>query len=251
MVTSAATSVDAQPAPPREIVSSIESTIVDAHATWIGMNFGSTGGGPLGYSSLVRDDGWAGTLTGDYLGRSIGVSYTGLFTPDVGGSGGYDIAWTSAWDIDGVTYSETGSGVLEPLRSEWRVTISTSGAVGASGTFGSWVGNITISGEKDLGAGTLSARVRAAVIDVPRIGALADAVASFILYQRDGRFESVFFTEYFFGAIRRTIAENHGSLIDRGDGSSDNSQTIQITPAPATAAFVAAGLAWSRRRRRV
>lgn len=240
----------AQPAPPREIIANIESTIVDTHATWIGMNFGDEGGEPLVYTSVVRDDGWEGTLRGDYLGRDIHVAYEGSFVPDPQNASAYVIDWTSDWMIDGLSYFETGSGGLEPTRSSFRVTINSSGAVGASGTVGSWVGNITVSAEKNLAEQTLRASVRAALLDVPAVGSLADATASFTLYQVDGRFESVFFTTYFFGVFEKTIATNSGYLIDQGDGTSVNTQTVTLTPAPPTAAvLVGLALGASCRRR--
>lgn len=238
--------------PVREVVATVESTIVDSHATWIAINFGFDAdglGSTLDYQSQVTDSGWSGQLLGDYLGRSVRVDYLGAILD--GDEGVRTLNWTSSWTIDGDTYAEIGTGEFAPDRaSRFTVTISSGGAVGVSGTFGSWVGNVTIAGVKNPITHTMSGRVRGAVIDIPAVGALAEANGSFTLDQRTGVYSSRLSSSVLFGIWERTLATNHGTLIDHGVASVNEQSVMLQVPAPGALATVALGMLIAVPRRR-
>ncbi|MBN8644164.1 MAG: hypothetical protein J0L61_02860 [Planctomycetes bacterium] len=207
----------AQPLDRREMAIAMESTLVDLDLAAIGFHHGRDVGRSLSYASYVDESGWQGRLWGTYSGRDVDVYYTGTIAPLRSAQNQYALSYVSEWLIDGRAGSGSGAATYyEPVdprapdfnfKIDW-LNMTVSGDVSVS--YG--VATLTLSGSKDFPNHMMTVSGGAAVLDLPLLGAAADASISLELDQLTGEYRSTLSAQVLFGLIEAQEEINRGTI---------------------------------------
>lgn len=210
----------AQPLDTREMAIVMESTIVDLDLAAIGFHHGRDVGRSLSYASLVTESGWQGRLWGNYSNRDVDIYYTGTVMPLRSAQNLYALCYVSEWLVDGQVGAGSGSATYyEPFgprtpdfnfKIDW-LNMTVSGDVSVS--YG--VATLTLSGSKDFPNHKMSVSGGAAVLDLPLLGAAADASITLELDQLTGEYRSTLSAQVLFGLIEAQEEINRGSIRKR------------------------------------
>lgn len=239
--------------PLHEVCLLTESTLVDLDTAMIGAYYGPDTAASLTYKSTLGPTGWSGTLAGTYNGHAINVVYTGSLTP--AGDPNYTLAYTSAWTIDGLVGSGSGSGTYVDPPASVDIDILNMSVTG-SFTLNYGVTSVTLAGIKDFDKKTFTASGTANVGDIPLIGSVLSGSVEWNLDQVTGKYNSDLKFSAIFGLFGGSTTINQGTIGGGGGGNTSpyfNNMTSAIVPLP-NSAFMAlpllAAFATARRLRR-
>jgi hypothetical protein len=100
----------------------IQSTAVDVDFMMLTQFVGYQPGQTLSYNSSATTNGWAGTLSGDYAGTALSLSYIGnlsAYPPDV--------TWSNTGTYGAAAWSDTGSATITyPTATTFQVALTES-----------------------------------------------------------------------------------------------------------------------------
>lgn len=184
---------------PREIQLLAQSSITDIDSMILGAYFNPGVGAALTYESTTSRLGWSGRLFGQYGPNAIEVVYTGVLTPLDALGEDYQIDYTSAWNVNGVAASGSGSGIAQDPFGTVSIQIDNMQASGSI-TYNTGVASVTISALKDFENKKFTASGTVGLITIPLTSAsLIDGTLEFNYDQVTGRYDSSAFATYLFG----------------------------------------------------
>ena len=273
---------------PRELALGCESSLIDLDTAVLGFHYGQQPGTTMNYVSLVSSTGWQGRMWGTYGGHSVDIYYTGTVTATGGANDEHAISYTSDWDIDGASGAGFGdaiytqdTAVRQPsfnFKIDW-LHMKMSGSVSVS--YGA--ASLTLSGTKDFPNHKMTVSGNASFLDLPLVGAAAEASLTFELDQLTGEYHSTLAGQALWGLISEEKEVNHGHIretattpppvppprrpeppppypypSDSGNGPFSsgggpgytNNQVTESTPTPGSIAIVGIGICMGVRRRR-